>query len=103
MAAKKQAATEPLGDEHRSNCAIYVVAGGHVFVGVVQDEHEQAIILNPWAQFNKLGSKDLASGIADGPKPETILMATCHRELRIRADHIRFRVDAGHAWLKKLE
>lgn len=86
-----------------SNIGIYVVAGGHIFVGVVQDDNEQHVVLGPWRQFSRLGTTDLCSGVADGPLAQTKLMATSHRMLRIRADHVRFRVDAGEKWASHLE
>ena len=84
-----------------SNFVIVVVAGGHIFVGQLEDRNEQATTLGPVRQFGRLGTTDLVAGLVSGPTAQTAMMAVMP-SIRIPAGQIRFEVQASNAWATHL-
>jgi hypothetical protein len=78
-----------------SNVAIIVVAGGHIFVGVV-DKDPEKYTLAPCRQFTRLGSTDLVAGLVDGPKLQTTMMAVMP-SIEIPLGQVRFIAQASEA------
>jgi len=83
-----------------SNIAIIVVAGGHIFVGVV-DKDPEKYTLAPCRQFTRLGSTDLVAGIVAGPTAQTAMMAVMPF-VEIPLGQVRFIAQASGAWAKHL-
>jgi hypothetical protein len=84
-----------------SNYVIVVVAGGHIFVGQLEDRNEQATTLGPVRQFGRLGTTDLVAGLINGPTANTTMMAVMPH-LRIPAGQVRFEVQASEEWARHL-